>query len=219
MIEFARWSRGNALAVVLTTLLVAGSRLPALLAAVAAVSFGLLLRQTRGGWTAAGVFGLANLITSVRLLLTLGLLLGGLALSDWWIVLLAASVVTLDGVDGWAARRFEIQGEFGARYDTAVDSLFTLGLSCLLLCRGVLGGWVLLAGLWHYVYVLSVLIFPSEREAKRSLLGASVFVALVSTMGAAFVLPPAWAAGLVGAAVILQSASFVWSFWQRYGAA
>jgi hypothetical protein len=76
---------------------------------------------------------------------------------------------------------------------------------------------VLLAGAWHYLYVLSIWIFEAQREAKRSRLGATVFVALVSTMGSAFLLPVEWAAPLVGLAVALQSVSFLKSFWECFG--
>jgi phosphatidylglycerophosphate synthase len=189
---------------------------PATLGLIGGVSFGVLLCRLRPSWARFG-FGLANAITTLRLVLTLGLLLLGKPWPGTWLCLLALSIVTLDGIDGRIARRFGTVTEFGGRYDTAVDSLYTLSLCALLHARGTLGSWVLLAGAWHYVYVLSIFVFESRREAKRSRLGATVFVALVSTMSAAFVLPAAWAGPLVGLAVALQSYSFSRSFWESFG--
>jgi phosphatidylglycerophosphate synthase len=217
VIEYTRWSRANALVIVLTTAVTLWAKLPALLGVVGASSFAWLLYRLRAHWTPQGGFGLPNAITTLRLVLTSGLLFGGLLIPAWVLVLVALAVVTLDGVDGWAARRFGSQSEFGARYDTAVDSLFTLALSVLLLGREVLGGWVMIAGFWHYAFVLWAWVFPSARESERSLFAACIFVALVSTMGVAFLLPPPVATPLVALAVILQSASFARSLWQQYG--
>lgn len=216
--EYLRWSRLNALGAMSALLVSATTREPSVIGVLGAVSFAALLYRMRRAFRPAG-FGLANAITTLRLVLTLGLLLFGKAWPGAWLFSIALAIVTLDGVDGWAARRFATAGEFGARYDTAVDSLYTLALCALLHARGTLGAWVLLAGAWHYVYVLAIFVFASRREAKRSRLGATVFVALVSTMGAAFLLPAEWAAPLVGLAVALQSASFLRSFWECFGPA
>ena len=219
VIEYSRWSRGNALALVPTTALAVWAETPALIGAVGGGSLVYFAYRTRSAWTPHGGFGLANTVSSLRLLLTALLLFAGLALPAWSITGIALVVVTLDGIDGWVARRFGEQSEFGGRYDTAIDSLYTLALSVLLSVRGVLGPWVLIAGLWHYAFVLTVFVFPSDRELKRSFFAACIFVGLVATLGAAFVLPHAWAAPLVAVAVVLQTVSFGGSFWQRYGPA
>jgi phosphatidylglycerophosphate synthase len=217
-IEYLRWSRLNAMAMMSALLTAATSREPAVIGVLGAVSFAVLLYRMRPAFRPSG-FGLANAITTLRLLLTLGLLGFGKDAPGSWLFLGALAIVTLDGVDGWAARRFATAGEFGARYDTAVDSLYTLALCALLHARGEFGAWVLLAGAWHYFYVLAIFVFEARREAKRSRLGATVFVALVSTMGAAFLLPVQYAAPLVALAVALQSASFLKSFWECFGPA
>lgn len=194
------------------------SGLPAVLAGVVTISFAALIRATWGAWTPSGAFGLANAVTTVRLGLILGLLAGGLSLPAWTLALLGVVAIHLDGVDGWAARRFGTQGDFGARYDVAVDSVFALALSVILLARGSLGPWILIAGVWHYVYVLAPLVLVTQRaEAPRSRLRCTVFIAVVGTLAAAFVLPDPWAASFVGIAMVAQGASFAGSFWERYG--
>lgn len=215
---YLRWSRLNALAMMPALLVSAQTRRPETIGAVGAVSFAVLVYRMRASWLPSG-FGLANAITTLRLLVTLAMLGFGAGWPAWWLFLGAVAIVTLDGVDGWVARRFATSGEFGARYDTAVDSLYTLALCALLHARGTLGVWVYFAGAWHYLYVLSIFVFEPRREARRSQFGATVFVALVSTLGAAFVLPVEWAAPLVALAVALQSFSFARSFWESFGPA
>lgn len=216
---YRRWSRVNALTIAITTAAALSIRLPALIGAVGALSFVWFICRARAYWTPQGNFGLANAISTLRLALTTLLFAAGLAMPVTALVLVVLAIVTLDGVDGWVARRSGSESDFGARYDTAVDALYTLALSVLLLERGVIGGWILIAGLWHYAFVLWEWVFPSQRAAKRSFFAACVFVALVFSMGAAFLLPRAWGTPLVALAVALQSASFARSFWQHYGPA
>ena len=216
--SLTRWNEAHAAAMVAAAAVAAWLGLPVVLAAAAAVSFAVLLRSTWRAWTSSGTFGVANAVTTVRLAVILGLLAGGLWPFPWTLALLALAVILLDGVDGWAARRFGTQGEFGARYDVAVDSVFVLALSVILLARDTLGPWVLAAGLWHYVYVLAPVVFPTERaEAQRSRWGCTVFVTLVGTLTAAFVVPRTLASASVAIALTAQSVSFARSFWERYG--
>ena len=217
-LEYRRWSRVHAIGMMSALLVSAESREPAAIGVIGAASFAVLLYRMRPAWRPAG-FGLANAITTLRLAVTLGILLFGKSWPGSWLFCAALAIVTLDGVDGRAARRLGTTSEFGGRYDTAVDSLYTLALAALLQARGTLGAWVLLAGAWHYLYVLVIFVFEARREASRSRLGATVFVALVSTMGAAFLLPVEWAAPLVGLAVAVQSLSFLKSLWECFGRA
>lgn len=203
----------------LTAAVVACSfRLPAILAVVATLSFAALIRATWRDWTPVCTFGLANTVTTARLVLVLGSLMGALFLPAWLLALLSFVGILFDGVDGWAARRFGTQGDFGARYDVAVDSVFALALSVVLIARDLLGPWVLVAGIWHYVYVLAPVVYPTDRaEARRSRWGCTVFIAVVGSLAAAFVIPEPWASSLVVMAMAAQSASFLLSFWERYG--
>lgn len=218
MVVWIPWSRAHALLLLVASGLACSLGLPGLVALVAVPSFTALLWSMRGAWTSSGRFGLANLVTSLRLIPALILTVGGVALPASVLAGLALSVILLDGVDGWAARRFATASEFGARYDCAVDSFFVLGLAVVLVTREVFGPWLLIAGLWHYAFTLLLALFPTSRTAtQRTLWGCTVFIALVSALGAALVLPRSWALPAVLVTMAGQCASFLRSLWELYG--
>jgi phosphatidylglycerophosphate synthase len=101
-------------------------------------------------------FGAANQITTIRAMLValIAALLGeprfptvaaGAAMTG----LLAAS---LDGMDGWLARRQRIASDFGARFDMEIDALLILVLAILVSRFEKAGSWVIVSGLLHYIF-------------------------------------------------------------------
>ena len=101
-------------------------------------------------------FGAANQITTIRAVLValIVALFGeprfpsvaaGAALTS----LLAAS---LDGVDGWLARRQRIASAFGARFDMEIDALLILVLAILVSRFEKAGPWVIVSGLLRYIF-------------------------------------------------------------------
>ena len=104
-------------------------------------------------------FGMANGITLGRNFLVA--LIANLIIFDYGsfetlvIFGLAVTVLLMDGLDGYAARRLGISSEFGARFDMESDALFIL-----VLCLGIIVQfdaplWVLLIGAMRYVYVFA----------------------------------------------------------------
>jgi len=151
----ARWSKFHAASMLLATLLVAVRAMPlSLLALFGGASFAILLAGQRGLWTTGGHFGLANWITLLRLLGSLGLLAAsatgkavmGFALLLW----------LLDGIDGWLAVRFNLASPFGKLFDQETDAFFTLALSALLYCAAAVPAWILIAGGLRYGFVLTL---------------------------------------------------------------
>jgi phosphatidylglycerophosphate synthase len=110
-------------------------------------------------------FGAANAVTLVRAAiaaLAAGLI-GQAPLSPglaWFIATLAGIALLLDGVDGWLARRHQMQSEFGARFDMEVDACFILILALLIYQMDKAGGWVLLSGGLRYGFVALGYLFP-----------------------------------------------------------
>lgn len=78
------------------------------------------------------------------------------------VVLLAATALVLDGVDGRVARRTGTASELGARFDQDVDAFLILVLS-IQVARS-LGPWVLLIGLARYAFVAAGWRWPWLRE-------------------------------------------------------
>jgi phosphatidylglycerophosphate synthase len=111
-------------------------------------------------------FGPANAITLVRAAYTtllIGTLSDGAPLDEsvrWMVVISGLAALALDGVDGWAARRYGLNSAFGARFDMEIDALFVLALSALAWRSDRAGSWVLAIGLMRYGFVLANWLWP-----------------------------------------------------------
>ncbi len=118
-----------------------------------------------------GRFGLANVVTTVRAAITA--LMGGLVLASgdfgvglreealWVLGFITAFALTLDGVDGYLARKTHTASRFGARFDMEVDALLIFFLSLAAFELDKAGFWVLLIGLMRYAYVIAQAVFPA----------------------------------------------------------
>lgn len=216
--ESQRWVFVSAFSLTLGTLLAVwlGTTVP--LAIIATSSFGVFVARGHEEWTPQGNFGWPNAITSLRLLLSLGLLFAHAEQPGSVVVGVALANLLLDVADGWLARRSGSSSAFGARYDVETDALLVLALSLILLDRGIAGPWVLVAGLLRYVYVLAQVVFPSSRgEAPRSRHGRFFYVFMVVCFLLALVTPRDLGVLLVAAGTLGVSASFAHSFWWCYG--
>ena len=104
-------------------------------------------------------FGLANGVTLLRLGLVAALASGlaqpAAATAGWGLALLALLAVSLDGVDGWLARRRRETSPFGARFDMEVDTGFILVATLLLLASGKVGPWVLVGPALRPIFLLA----------------------------------------------------------------
>jgi len=210
------WGSVHTLIVVVATGFSVIFGVPALLACAAAASFSILVIKTRGSWTPDGHLGLANMVTTLRLSMTLALLMGHSHLADAAIALAALSILVLDGVDGYLARRYAAASDFGARYDVEADALFVLALSVILVARDAAGPWVLVAGLWRYFYILVGLVVPRPAEAPRTLFGRVSYVLMLVSFILALLVPAPWSGRLALLGTCGVSISFVRSFWLCY---
>src|SRR5439155_13116113 len=95
-------------------------------------------------------YGVANQITTVRaaLVALMGSLIGEetTPIVGMGAAITGAVTILLDGVDGWVARRTEMQSRFGARYDMEIHPLLILVLAALAWKLEKAGAWVLLSG-------------------------------------------------------------------------
>ena len=162
-------------------------------------------------------FGLGNVITLLRA--AGAAVLAGLALEPgvvagprgWWALGGVAVLLSLDGVDGWVARRDGHASAFGARFDMEVDTLLLLALSALALGLGKAGPWVLAIGLMRYAFVLAgrawpPLAHPLPPSRRRD----AVCVLQVATLGLLLAPPvvPPLSTTLAAAALAALAASF-----------
>jgi phosphatidylglycerophosphate synthase/uncharacterized membrane protein YbhN (UPF0104 family) len=212
-----RWGDAHGLLMLGGTAVAVASGLPMLPTCIGLLSLIVLIVASRGGWTPTRGFGLANSVTTLRLFLTLALVIQPELRAGLFLAFTALTILGLDLVDGWLARRSGGAGQFGARYDMEVDAVFVLSLSCALWARDVAGIWVLLAGLWRYLFVVIPLLVPSRGgEAPRSILYRSAYAVMVTCFLLALVAPATLARPLAFLGTFVLSASFLRSFWYRY---
>ena len=162
-------------------------------------------------------FGLGNGITLVRaggtavfvaLAFEPALLAGP---SAWAAFAGAATLLVLDGLDGWVARRQGLASAFGARFDMEVDALLILALAALAAGLGKAGPWVLGLGLLRYGFVLAGWLLPALAAplppSRRRRAVCAVQVAALGLLLAPPVVPP-WSAPLAGIAFAALIGSF-----------
>jgi phosphatidylglycerophosphate synthase len=122
----------------------------------------------------------------------------------------------LDGVDGWLARRSRMATRFGARFDMEVDALLILVLSVLVWRFGKAGGWVLLSGLWRYLFIAAGWLLPWMRQPlpfSRRRQATCVVQTVALLVAIAPVVAPPLSIVVAAAALIVLSISFVVDIW------
>ena len=162
--------------------------------------------------------GACNVVTLVRLALTAGLLapLASPVIWPWAVFGVAVLALSLDGVDGWLARRAGRASDFGARFDMEVDSALALILALNAWAAGVIGPWVLLIGLPRYAFIAAAAMLPwlnralPERFSRKAVCVVQIAALIVLQLP---VLPHVVALALVGAVAL----ALIWSFGRDVG--
>ncbi len=153
----------------------------------AAISFAALIWRFRARWTPSGRFGPANATTLFRL--TGVFLLFALIDRNGWIGPVALFAFTLDAVDGWAARKWNLASEFGEFFDKEVDAFFLLALCLLLYVERQLGLWVVLPGGLRYLFVVYLkLAGPRRIKEERSRFGRWSYCLMMLSLISGFVM-------------------------------
>lgn len=160
-------------------------------------------------------FGAGNQVTLIRAMLV-ALMASVLAEpvmpeTAWWVVGATALVATLDGLDGWLARRTRMASVFGARFDMETDALLILVLSVLVSQYGKAGAWVIVCGLMRYVFVAAGWILPWLAGPLTPTLRGKA-VAVGQLLGLSTALAPAVAAPTSAIVAAITLAALVWSF-------
>ena len=162
-----------------------------------------------------GRLGSANHVTLARLALTA--LLGGMlgeapATVAWPAAIIAATVLLLDGVDGWLARRGGLSSAFGARSDMETGALLVLLMAALCLQVDKAGLWVLLSGAMRYLFVAAGMLWswlrrPLPASRRRKTVCVLQVLSLLAALTPA--VPAPWSGGVAAAGLLLLSYSFL----------
>jgi phosphatidylglycerophosphate synthase len=164
--------------------------------------------------------GVANLVTLGRTAIIAALFsllsVPGLLATDaslaWTVLGVAVFSLSLDGVDGYFARRQNLTSAFGARFDMEVDSVFALLLALLSWQSGKAGIWVLLLGSMRYLFLLAAAVWPwlmaplPERFSRKAIcvIQIGILIALLAPIVSG---PLSWTLAAIG--TLLLAYSFV----------
>ena len=124
----------------------------------------------------------------------------------------ALAAALLDGVDGAVARRLRCETQAGARFDMEVDAVLLAVLAIWVYALDRAGLWVILIGLWRYLFVLAGWVQPAlarplpASQRRRVICGIqAVGLALCTAPG----LPVTVATPTALALLLLVSYSFI----------
>lgn len=237
----ALWAVLSVLAVTGSAALVAAGGGAASAAGAALITFGAC---ATGGWAilrglGSGAYphdrlGLCNGVTMARgagvavlagLVVAPGALAGGGGFG-WAVVALAATVLALDGLDGWLARRSGLRSAFGARFDVEADVIFAVVMAALAWQAGKVGAWFLLIGGLRPAFLLAGMLWPALRaplpEARWRKVMAALQMTVQVVLLAPVLVPPLSGAvgGVILAAMLLSFAVDIrWLLRNRSGPA
>ncbi len=167
--------------------------------------------------------GWCNVVTLARLAMVAALIVpvAAGAAPSWAVFGLALVALSLDGIDGWLARRQGAVSRFGARFDMEVDSLLALTLALMAAVAAGLGAWVILLGLPRYAFAVAAWALPwmrrdlPERFSRKAVCVIQIAVLIALQVP---VMPMSLAVGLAGFAALALGWSFavdlMW-LWRR----
>lgn len=109
------------------------------------------------------VLGLCNVVTLARAAMVAFLAGAVIApqANPWLVFWVAALAFSLDGVDGWLARRSGLTSRFGARFDMETDALLAAVLAIWILVSGKTGPEILVLGFMRYAFCAAALVIPA----------------------------------------------------------
>lgn len=157
--------------------------------------------------------GLCNTVTMLRLAMVGCLVMALIAAvpPSWTLFIFAIATLSLDGLDGWLARRENLTSAFGARFDMETDALFALILAIMAFSAGTAGVYVLLLGLPSYLFFVAKFIWPwldaplPDLFSRKAVCVAQLLVLIVLQI-------PALPSQILAPATALVAAALVWSF-------
>ena len=154
-------------------------------------------------------YGPGNWITLLRLAGLLFLIIYYPHLGFTQIGLFAYFLISLDGVDGFIARKTHTTSEFGAWFDMETDAFYVALMGVVIYALGLTGPWILVPGFLRYLYSLGIWIFKiSEKQETRSNLGKYIAGFMFVSLPLPFLIPLNIAIPILG----IASLAIVFSF-------
>jgi phosphatidylglycerophosphate synthase len=199
---------------------ITASTLPIPLLAIASLAYWVW--EERESFATPSGFGAANSVTALRAVSLLPLAAAADAGAPALVALWTFAIFTLDGIDGWLARRASNTTAFGARFDAETDASLMLLLSAAAVALERAWAWAVIAGMLRFVWVLTLAWSQRvEVGTPRTRIGRYAFSIAVTSFTACF-WPPQLAPlshALAAVATLVLCYSFSLSFRALFAAA
>lgn len=149
------------------------------------VAFVFFITQNKESWRNLPFFGVANIITTIRLILILVLAAGEIIINSTYFFILVLVIPLFDILDGLVARYRREESQFGMYYDMEVDALFVMVASIIVFVDYPSMWIVLVPAFLRYIYKFTMSIFDGKNkftEPKKkyaSIIAGNYFVALI----------------------------------------
>ncbi len=157
--------------------------------------------------------GFANWVTLIRLLLILGSGIWYQHIPDFGLIVIGVVFFSMDGLDGWMARKFNQKSEFGAYFDLETDAIYVCVFTIILFEKGLAGFWIIVPGFMRYIYGVLIFMIGKKSDEEISVkyapqIGALFFMAILSP----YILPEKLYHPLLIISSVLLMLSFLYSF-------
>lgn len=152
--------------------------------------------------------GYANWVTSGRLVLILIMGFRYPVVTDWFLFTGFLFVISLDGIDGFLARRYKTSSEIGESLDLETDAFMVLIMSWIHFDTGNLAWWILIPGGLRYYYELVFFWSKSTPDRPSKRVRATIAVAFFLAILTPFVFPYEVSMAIVAVASLFIIISF-----------
>ncbi|MEO0553716.1 MAG: CDP-alcohol phosphatidyltransferase family protein [Bacteroidota bacterium] len=187
---YKKWSFVASIGNILFLILVINTGLIFYLLAFNLLSFAAYLSQAKKKMHGYPfVIGYANWITLLRLTLIFTAAATLTWANDYITFIILTIAVALDGVDGFVARNYKQQTQFGARLDMETDAFFVLLLSTYHVQEGNVPFWIIWPGVMRYIYGVFTHFAGSGEEITSRKFRATVAVLFFIVLLSASIIP------------------------------
>lgn len=159
------------------------------------------------------IFGLANWVTILRLSMCLIFFLVYPNMSDGWLFAGFLLVISLDGVDGYLARKLNQSSEVGGNLDMETDAFLVFALSWIHYDQNTVGWWILVPGGLKYAYTILFSWSSNKIEFLPKMVRATIAVIFFISLCLAFILPESFTFYLLLFSSVLICLSFASSIY------
>ncbi|MEQ8239104.1 MAG: CDP-alcohol phosphatidyltransferase family protein [Cyclobacteriaceae bacterium] len=161
------------------------------------------------------IYGYANWVSILRLLMVLTAFSLHNAINDIYLFSIFTVSIVLDGFDGFLARKFNQETPQGAILDMETDALMVLVLAYIHISNAQIPAWILLPASFRYIYAWIILFTTNDqkKELVPKIVRATIAVIFFSALLLPFISDSLFMEVIVHISGVLIMLSFASSFY------